>query len=376
MAALQPDPAPLSFDIFCRVVDNFGDAGVCWRLARQLAAAPHNASVRLWIDDRLRLAAIEPRLQATVREQCVDGVSVRHWGDACADVAPHDVIIEAFACEPPASFGRGGTDRKGLWINLEYLSAEAWVDSFHGQPSLQADGRRKFFFFPGFTAGTGGLLREPGLLQARDAWNANPANRAHLLHSLGLASDAVAALLAGQRQVLLFCYAHAPAAQLVGELAHCRHGATVLVPKGVCPSLPRGLQGNVNVIDMPFVDQAGFDRLLWSSDLNAVRGEDSLLRGLWAGKPMLWHIYPQQELAHWPKLQAWLERSGLPCAAMRANEYWNADGSTHISGPLLPPENEWPAWEQAMHHWAASLARQESLATRLMRFCTLHAVSG
>ena len=38
-----------SWDVFCRVVDNYGDAAVCWRLARQLADE-HGARVRLWID--------------------------------------------------------------------------------------------------------------------------------------------------------------------------------------------------------------------------------------------------------------------------------------------------------------------------------------
>ncbi|HET9045379.1 MAG TPA: elongation factor P maturation arginine rhamnosyltransferase EarP, partial [Casimicrobiaceae bacterium] len=37
------------WDVFCKVVDNFGDAGVCWRLARQLVAE-HDLAVTLWID--------------------------------------------------------------------------------------------------------------------------------------------------------------------------------------------------------------------------------------------------------------------------------------------------------------------------------------
>lgn len=367
--------AHLSFDIFCRVIDNYGDAGVCWRLARQLAGTPHNAQVRLWIDDPSRLAAFEPRMQPAVREQYVQGVCIRHWNDATANVAPHRVIVEAFACEPPAAFGRG-TGKASLWINLEYLSAEAWVDSFHGQPSLQSDGRRKFFFFPGFTAGTGGLLREPGLLATRDAWKADPANRVQLLQSLGLDSGTIAALQGGQRQVMLFSYAHAPAAQLVRELDSYRLGATVLVPRGVCPSLARRRHGKVNVVDIPFVDQPGFDRLLWSSDLNAVRGEDSFLRSLWAGKPMLWHIYPQEDSAHWPKLQAWLASSPQPPGAIRANECWNVSDPAHACASLLPPETTWVDWEHAMHDWANTLAAQDDLVTRLVRFCTLHAVSG
>ena len=39
----------MTLDLFCRVVDNYGDLGVCWRLARQLAGE-HGVAVRLWVD--------------------------------------------------------------------------------------------------------------------------------------------------------------------------------------------------------------------------------------------------------------------------------------------------------------------------------------
>ncbi|MBY0444112.1 MAG: elongation factor P maturation arginine rhamnosyltransferase EarP, partial [Burkholderiales bacterium] len=37
------------WDIFCRVIDNYGDIGVCWRLARQLSFE-HGFAVRLMVD--------------------------------------------------------------------------------------------------------------------------------------------------------------------------------------------------------------------------------------------------------------------------------------------------------------------------------------
>lgn len=183
-AAPRTDPAApacarRSWDLFCRVIDNYGDIGVCWRLAADLGA--RGQRVRLWVDDRSALAWMAP--------SGAEGVEVRDWREPLPDAEPGDVVVEAFACDPPASFVAAMARRQPapVWINLEYLSAEPWVERCHGLPSPQwqgpAAGLRKWFFHPGFTAATGGLLREPGLLAQRAAFDA-PAWR----HELGLAT--------------------------------------------------------------------------------------------------------------------------------------------------------------------------------------------
>src|SRR5690606_36103720 len=298
----------LSIDIFCRVIDNFGDIGVCWRLARQLANMPDQHTVRLWVDDLDSYSRIEPRLisKGKAPVALLDGVDIVHWTSPAPDLAPHAVVIEAFACDPPPHFIARMADQSSVWINLEYLSAESWVASCHALPSIQANGLRKAFFFPGFTPDTGGLLREPDLLSDRDAWLADPAQRMQLLSKIGLPAAQITALREGARQGLMLAYPSAPASSLVGALDERSEPAVILVPVGVCPELRRGQHGPIYVHDMPFVDQPDFDRVLWSSDLNCVRGEDSLVRALWAGKPLLWHIYPQDDEAHMTKLAAWL----------------------------------------------------------------------
>ena len=56
---MKPESAPqLTWDIFCNVVDNFGDIGVCWRLACNLAS--RGKRVRLWVDDVSPLAWMAP----------------------------------------------------------------------------------------------------------------------------------------------------------------------------------------------------------------------------------------------------------------------------------------------------------------------------
>jgi uncharacterized repeat protein (TIGR03837 family) len=363
---------PLSFDVFCRVVDNFGDIGVCWRLARQLAALPAHPPVRLWVDDLAVFARIEPLLDRHANAQAIQGVDVVHWTEPALALQPHAVVIEAFACDPPTDFVERMRQTDSLWVNLEYLSAEPWVESCHALPSMQATGLRKTFFFPGFTPATGGLLREPALLAKRDTWLARPPLRYTLLRACGVPERQLAMLEAGARQVMLFCYPDAPVLALLRALQAQRIPTVILRPTGVCPRLVAGEPGNVYVHDVPFLDQTGFDHLLWSSDLNIVRGEDSLLRALWAAKPMIWHIYSQEQGVHMDKLLALLDRSPLSPEVRKLMHDWNAglgdDFAAGLAGILEAAA--WTQWQQDAGRWSTELADQPSLVDRLIAFCT------
>ena len=156
---------PLLWDIFCQVIDNHGDVGVCWRLARELAARGH--TVRLWLDDLRALPWLAPGAWSGAFER----IRVLPWprsAQALAQLPLADVWVEAFGCELPAAFvARFAAEQampQPVWINLEYLSAEDWVERMHALPSPvlagPLAGRRKWFFYPGFTPAAGGLLRE------------------------------------------------------------------------------------------------------------------------------------------------------------------------------------------------------------------------
>lgn len=368
----------LSVDIFCRVIDNFGDAGVCWRLARQLANHPKCSQVQLYIDDLDRLAHFQPGLDPGCRHQKLLGVNVTQWREPLPACGAADVVIEAFGCSPGRQHIQRMLEHGSLWINLEYLSAEPWVGSFHRQPSLQANGLKKYFFFPGFSQETGGLLREPGLIEQRDAWRANPMNREQLHQALQLPELVRSALGNGARQILLFCYEQAAGVGLVQGLQQAGGTSVILVPQGVCPDLKRGTHANVLVHEIPFLDQPGFDHLLWSSDLNCVRGEDSLVRALWAASPLLWHIYPQDDDAHHAKLQAWLNTSPLPEAVHTLMQYWNHNNATAFASALakaLEPDT-WKRWQHAMQMWQTQLCKQTDLADALISFCAEKAGNG
>lgn len=355
-------------DLFCRVVDNYGDIGVCWRLARQLAHE-HGWQLRLWVDDLISFARLEAGVDSKQAMQHVAGVQVVHWTQPAPDLDPLDVVIEAFACDPPPAYLHRMQDQiqRPVWVNLDYLSAEEWIEHCHGLPSPQPGGLLKYFFFPGFTERSGGLLREAGLLAERDALQQDPRAQAAFLARLGLPPRAP-----DGRLVTLFCYPDAPATLLAETLAAGERPTLLVIPEGVAPYLQAGRRGMLQIARSPFLPQPDYDRLLWCADLNFVRGEDSFVRGQWAGRPMVWHIYPQDEAVHVDKLSAWLARYPAPAMALDINLGWNGETTTERFQERLAQALE-PAslqqWADQAGLWCAQLARQPDLASRLAGFC-------
>lgn len=366
-----------SFDIFCKVVDNYGDIGVCWRLARRLAARPGSTAIRLWVDDLASFARIAPEIRPDVAVQTVADVTIVRWNEGeapTAAVQPADIVIEAFACSPPEHYIQNMSARQ-LWINLEYLSAEDWVESCHGLPSLQPNGLRKFFFFPGFTPATGGLIREPDLLTRRDAFQADPQARLTLLAELGVQPEWLERLAAGGAAlVYVFCYPQAPLPALLEALGRQDRDALVLMPKGVwshSASSADCVARQVAIHRHDFVDQSHFDQLLWSSDLNIVRGEDSLVRAIWAGRAMMWQPYIQEDGAHLEKLDAWLARTPYSTPIQQAMRAWNDNSDlqavTQALQPLLAPASL-KEWSMQSLDWSSKLARSDDLVDHLLHF--------
>lgn len=362
---------PICADIFCRVVDNYGDMGVCWRLARRLAHG-HAWRVRLWIDDLTSFSRLEPAIDPRLSRQFLRDIEVVRWQAPEPDLEPAEVIIEAFACDPPPAYVARIRPEQ-IWINLEYLSAEKWVDDCHALPSPQPDGVLKTFFFPGFSPASGGLLREKDLLPARDAFQTDPSARERFLTGIGVAADqAQAAARHETRVVSLFCYKNAPVDALLTGLSGATQPTLLLVTEGSAPDLLEGQYGNTTVVRIAFLSQDDYDRLLWLADLNIVRGEDSFVRAQWAGRPMVWHIYPQSDDAHVDKLAAWLDRYAPPTAARELMLAWNADPDQEVdvtaclTRPLAPAT--WSAWRQHAAAWARTLTQLPELADAIAEF--------
>ena len=373
---LTAPPQPrtrVTWDVFCRVVDNHGDAGVCWRLAADLAS--RGVKVRLWIDDAHALAWMAPEGRV--------GVDVRPWpaaddAFAIATTEPATVVIEAFGCGLPEPCLRylaraHQQSTAPVWINLEYLSAEAYVERSHGLPSLQgsglACGLTSWYFYPGFTARTGGLLRESDLLQRQAAFS-----REAWLADLGVAVEP------GERLVSLFCYANPHVPELLQALA-ARPTLLLTTPGHASDQVAQamaqsGARDNVRIHPLPWLTQLDFDHLLMCCELNLVRGEDSLVRAIWAGRPFLWQIYPQHDGAHATKFAAFLTRASQAAepavaeAIRRAAWRWNHLSTTadHEAWSLLNSPSQMSAWAQSCSAWRSDLLAQTDLTTQLMAF--------
>ncbi|MES2889488.1 MAG: elongation factor P maturation arginine rhamnosyltransferase EarP [Pseudomonadota bacterium] len=348
------------WDLFCRVIDNWGDVGVCARLAADLRA--RGEQVRLWVDDPRALAWMAPQA----------------GGAACWDAhtpwpVPGDVVIEAFGCELPDAFVERMAAQvlPPVWINLEYLSAEPYAPRCHGLRSPQqgaALGLAKYFYYPGWQDGTGGLMREPNLAQRQAAFD--PA--------AWLAAQGVA-LRPDEQRVSLFCYRNPALPRLLTILR--QRPTLLLVTSGLAAEQVRAWLGAtappvgdlLRIAFLPLLSQADFDHLLWSCDVNLVRGEDSFVRAQWADRPFVWQIYPQDDGAHIDKLEAWHRlwagTVDLPPAALALSRAWN--GLANPADPW-PWPTEWGHWQAASQAWGRHLRASPDLVTRLRAFVDSH----
>ena len=398
---------PLLWDIFCQVIDNYGDVGVCWRLAADLALRGHR--VRLWLDDQRALQWMAP---GAVQSDW-PGISVHDWplGDAIVSNPPPplaDVWIEAFGCDIPLAWlqtqvqAANALARRPAWINLEYLSAEPFALRCHGlhSPVLQgpAKGWTKYFFYPGFSPASGGLLRGAFAKTAASSWS-EPA----------LAAFAPEA--SGERTVMLFAYANAPIAALLEALRRSAQPVQLLVAAGQSADALRlalpapsaggtaevgrpgsaisttfssgdiptistkstagGLEqwhwGSLRLRFLPFLPQSTFDQLLGLCDLNLVRGEDSLAQAVQAAKPCVWQIYPQDDGAHGPKLLAYLDAIAADAPWRAWHSFWNGTpADTQAAHELTWPWEPNSTWPQTAADLSTRLAQNKDLCSQLI----------
>jgi uncharacterized repeat protein (TIGR03837 family) len=338
-----------SWTIFCRVVDNHGDIGVCWRLAAQLAERGHG--VTLYVDDASALQWMAP--------QGFSGVTVLPWPQEAASFDSEDaaqVVIEAFGCDLPQGFqaAMAAWPKAPVWINLEYFSAEDEALRNHGLPSPvlhgPAMGLKKWFFYPGLSEKSGGLLHGPK-------------------------PQAAIPLADSPLRISVFCYEPASLGKWLKQLSELPQSVRLQVTAGRATQAVRlalqqlGQNHQLEVTELPYVSQTEFDQLLASQDLNLVRGEDSLARAIWAGKAFLWQIYRQDDGVHLIKLTAFLKASQAPDVVVQAHLAWNADQATAM--PVLSPAvlKEWTAWAIDLR---MRLSQQTDLLTRLESWVAAH----
>lgn len=388
------------WDIFCDIIDNHGDLGVTWRLSAALAN--RGESVRLWIQgDASALAWMAPKGHPRVK--------VLGWQECLTSPTgpPGDVLLEAFGCEPPLAWVQHCAEQSGrneqpfpVWINLEYLSAEAYVERCHGltSPVMSGPGKgqTKWFFYPGFTEKTGGLIHRlnhqaittptspstPTTISnetPHEDLRTNPREDSRTSPGRSLLSK----VEASGTHISLFCY-EPPALPVwlaflqAGGMGH--QTTLHIAPGRVAEAVHRAQAVSASIrapslrLDFfPNESQIEFDHRLARCDLNFVRGEDSLVSALFANKPFIWQIYPQSDGAHADKLQAFLDWLEAPPSLRQAHLWWNG------LAPNEPTQVDLNAWfaPEERQKWAAAVTRacslcggQTDLVDQLLGFCS------
>lgn len=373
----------MTWDIFCTVIDNYGDIGVSWRLARQLSME-HGVSVRLWVDDLRAFKHLRPEIDPALPIQHLAGVEVRHWVSPLPEVTPGEVVIEVLACHLPEAFVVRMTCRQPapVWLNLEYLSAEDWVAGIHGLPSPHPRlPLTQYFFMPGYSDNTGGLTRESRLTAERDAFQSDPEARIAFWTALNLPPPQD-----NELRISLFSYENRALPSVLDAWTKEAQPICVLTPIGkALPEIAAWFdvesysagdiwrRGELTLCVLPMLDQDAYDRLLWACDFNFVRGEDSFLRAQFAARPLAWQAYVQEDAAHLAKLDAFLD---LYCAdlpgdlAQQTRMFWHA---WNLESDLTAL---WPSMRAALPElaaharaWDTQLEKQNDLATNLLTFC-------
>lgn len=373
---------PLRWDIFCRVIDNFGDIGVCWRLANILQQ-DYQQTVRLWVDEPQALAALEPSLKLNLSQQTLRQIEVCVWSDDFADTQVAEVVIEAFGCELPSHYIQAMQTQPPVWINLEYFSAEPWVQGFHAMPSRQGNGLDKTFFFPSILPNTGGLMREADLLQRRDQFNTPDTTH----HQAWCKQWGLAEPVKNSFKISLFAYENNALDRLFdiwSNNTNADQPIEVYLPQGRLLTSAQAyfdrplhagdylIQGNMTLHILPFLPQSEYDKLLWLCDLNFVRGEESMVRAQWAAKSFIWHIYPTDDDAHWDKLNAFLAvysedlNQQAKTALIEFMQGWNQQTLDLQHWQNLT--THWGALQRHAHQWVNRLENLGELTSNLVKY--------
>ncbi len=310
----------MRIDILCKVVDNFGDIGFVYRLARALSELGAGIELRLIVDDLSAFHAIFPGVDPTKDLQVLGTWTILSWGlpSELVRMERPRIVLECFACGRPdwyedILFDPSDSERRTI-LSVEHLTAEPWAVEFHRLVSATRSALvRKWMFMPGFQAGTGGLIAEKGL-EARIASWRDPASRPRLrLELAGSAGVALPLAAEDSYWLTVFSYEH-DYSRIVSELADfaSTRPLLVLVAAGrssVCfVDAWRGAGEAFPIVKLPFLDQESWDEFLLASDFAIVRGEDSVARAALCGLPFLWHAYLQDGAHQVVKVRALLDR--------------------------------------------------------------------
>ena len=282
-----------SIDIFCQVIDNYGDVGVAYRLAREFKRVYPNKKLRFVINQIEELNLIRKS----------EDIEIILYKDISKIENSADLIIESFGCEIPKEYMDKALKNAKLIINLEYFSAEKWVDDFHLQESFLGGNLKKYFFIPGLSEKSGGILLDNEFLERKKKVEAN---KEYYLEKFEIKEkyDLIGSVFSYEKNF----------DSLIEKLKKLDKKIILLIlsektQKNFIKYFDNGNNyDKIKFVKLPFFTYDKYEELLALCDFNLVRGEDSFVRALLLGKPFLWHIYPQDENTHIKKLESFLEK--------------------------------------------------------------------
>ena len=306
-----------TLDIFCEIIDNYGDIGVVYRTAKELQKIFPESKIRVFLNKLDEFKKINSQV-LDLPSQNIDGIeyiTFDYLRDNANELLTAQVIIEAFGCQIPKEYIEIAYDNSELLINLEYLSAEDWIEDFHLQSSPLGRGKlKKVFFMPGFTEKSGGVIADSNYLERiqRVLENKEFYEKKYLSDIEDRENKIIGTLFSYEKNFT----------PLLEDLKKLDKDVVILAMGEKTQDSLRKILKNFSIEDfrnslkygkieirfLNFLNQEEYEELINIVDFNFVRGEDSFIRAVLTGKPYMWHIYCQEEYAHMDKIEGFLDK--------------------------------------------------------------------
>lgn len=305
-----------NIDIFCEIIDNFGDIGVVYRISKELKKIFQNVRIRIVLNRLDEFKAINKKVK-DIKYQEIDElicVTEDYVKKNIETFGVADVFIEAFGCNVPEEYIKIAKENSKLWINLEYLSGEKWIEDFHLCESLiNSKTLKKIFYMPGFSKKSGGVIIDSGFLERM---RYGKENRDEVLKkyfpNLDLKDKFVGTVFSYEKNFEnllknLKTYDKETVLLLMGEKT--QKSFLHILQKKLTENFGNVVKyDKITMVCADFFSQEEYEEIISAVDFNFTRGEDSFVRGILLGKPFMWHIYLQEEKAHMDKIKAFTER--------------------------------------------------------------------
>lgn len=293
----------MEITVLCKVVDNFGDIGVCWRLARKLKRIAPSNEINLIVDDLDSFSKICGTVNPAVSLQVIDDIKI--YGSKSDEFCYKEfsgeknvrlqVILECFQCGRPDWLEKilfdDELNHTVQIIMIDYLSAEDYAESFHKLQSLTRRGKvKKVNFMPGFTSKTGGLTID-------ENWNSLlPRNSSGPVLFFSYGRNWQPVIKGIERGMKAVCGSNKiMVAQGIGKASFIKSWK-----KTDCHTM--------ELTELDYLNQNDWDEMMKNCSFLFIRGEESLSRACLSGIPFVWHAYPQSDEYQLVKVNALLGR--------------------------------------------------------------------